>query len=182
MFRRLLVAFDGSAHSQRALDEAIELARATHGSVTVMMVAPEPSRLWAAGLGYGDPLDLDGLGDQVERQYQSMLDDVLRSVPWDVRNAGILKRGAAAPALIEEAHTRDHDVIVMGSRGRGELRSLLLGNVSHHVLQASPIPVLVVPVAVDDDASASSIQARAHSRTTRHDERPPSNGMPTAIL
>ena len=69
MFCRLLVAFDGSAHSQRALDEAIELAQANHGSVTVMTVAPEPSRLWSVGLGYGDPLNLDGLGYQVERQW-----------------------------------------------------------------------------------------------------------------
>ena len=69
MFRRLLVAFDGSAHSQRALDEAIELAQANHGSVTVMTGAPEPSRLWSVGLGYGDPLNLDGLGYQVERQW-----------------------------------------------------------------------------------------------------------------
>src|SRR4051794_17252256 len=84
MFRRLLVAFDGSAHSQRALHEAIELARANGGTVTVMTVAPEPSRLWSVGRGYGDPLNLDGVGDEVERQYQSMLDGALHSVPEDV--------------------------------------------------------------------------------------------------
>jgi len=182
MLRRLLVAFVGSAPSQHALDEAIELARASHGSVTVMTVAPEPSRLWSAGLGYADPLDLDGLGDQVERQHRSMLDRVVSTLPVDVPVFSILRRGAAAPALIEEADTGDHDMIVMGSRGHGELRSLLLGSVSHHVLQASPIPVLVVPVAVHDKASASSSEPGADSRTTRHDERPPSNGMPTAIL
>jgi nucleotide-binding universal stress UspA family protein len=159
MFRRLLVAFDGSAHSQRALYEAIELAQANHGSVTVMTVAPEPSRLWSVGLGYGDPLNLDGLGYQVERQYQTMLDGALDTVPADVPVNAILKRGAAAPALIDETRTKDHDLIVMGSRGRGELRSLLLGSVSHHVLHASPIPVLVVHAAVDDDISVASREA-----------------------
>jgi nucleotide-binding universal stress UspA family protein len=156
MFRRLLVAFDGSAHSQRALDEAIELARVNRGSVSVMTVAPEPSRLWAVGLGYGDPLNLDDLGDQVERQFQTILDGALHTVPADIPATAILKRGAAAPALIDETHTKDHDLIVMGSRGRGDLRSLLLGSVSHHVLQASPIPVLVVHAAVGDDVSAHS--------------------------
>jgi nucleotide-binding universal stress UspA family protein len=181
MFRRLLVAFDGSAHSQHALDEAIELARANHGSVTVMTVAPEPSRLWAAGLGYGDPLNLDGLGDQVERQYRNMLDHVVSALPADVPVTSILRRGAAAATLLEEIRAGGHDLIVIGSRGRGELRSLLLGSVSHHVMQASPIPVLVVHAVVDDDASVPSIDAPAHACTMR-DERTSTDGLPTAIL
>ena len=170
MFRRLLVAFDGSAHSQHALDEAIELARANQGSVTVMTVAPEPSRLWAAGLGYGDPLNLDGLADQVERQHRSMLDRVVCTLPADVPVSSILRRGAAAAALVEETRAGGHDLILIGSRGRGELRSLLLGSVSHHVLQASPIPVLVVPTPTPARAPAPP-----------RDERTSTDGMPTAI-
>ncbi|MGH2969404.1 MAG: universal stress protein [Solirubrobacteraceae bacterium] len=144
MFRRLLVAFDGSSHAQQALAEAIDLARTNSGTLTVIAVAPEPS-VWAMS-GYDVPIDVDRVSKEMEREYRSMLDGAASSVPADLPVTKILKRGAAGPVIADEANVGDHDLVVMGSRGRGELRSLLLGSVSHRVLQASHVPVLVVHV------------------------------------
>jgi nucleotide-binding universal stress UspA family protein len=47
-------------------------------------------------------------------------------------------------ALIEQIHRGGHDLIAMGSRGRGAVRATLLGSVSHYMLNHSPIPVLIV--------------------------------------
>jgi nucleotide-binding universal stress UspA family protein len=145
MFRHLLVAFDGSSHAQRALAEAVEMAQGNNGRLTVMAVVPD-SNLWAANSGYEAGVDVNDASDQIERDYQAMLDAAVDAVPDDVPVIKILKHGAAGAAVVDVAGAGHHDLIVMGSRGRGELRSLLLGSVSHRVVQSSPVPVLLVHV------------------------------------
>jgi nucleotide-binding universal stress UspA family protein len=145
MFRQLLVAFDGSSHAQRALAEAVDMARANHGRLTIIAVVPD-SNVWALNVGYTVAVDVDDVGQRIEREYQTMLDAAVDTVPDEVPVTKILKHGAAGAEIVDAAGAGDQDLIVMGSRGRGELRSLLLGSVSHRVLQASPVPVLVVPV------------------------------------
>lgn len=149
MFTDILVAIDGSEHSKRALAEAADLAKLADASLTVMTVVPDAS-VWTLGGGYGGlvaPVSLDDVNAQLHKEYEKLLSAAVTSVPEGVPVETVLPEGVAAPAILEQVEKGGHDLVVMGSRGRGEVRSLLLGSVSHHVLQASPVPVLVVHVA-----------------------------------
>lgn len=152
MFRHILVAIDGSDHARQALVEAIDLARTTNATLTIMTVVPKTNP-WALGGGYYVPVNLDELQRQAERNYERTLGAAIAAwVPDDMPVTGIVRRGPVAPTIVEQAVSGNHDLIVVGSRGRGELRSLLLGSVSHDVLQTSPIAVLVLHATRSADA------------------------------
>lgn len=121
------------------------MAQANNGRLTVMAVVPD-SNVWALNFGYEAAVDANGASHQIERDYQAMLDAAVDTVPDDVPVIKVLKHGAAGTTIVDVAGAGHHDLIVMGSRGRGELRSLLLGSVSHRVVQSSPVPVLLVHV------------------------------------
>ena len=144
MFRRLLVAFDDSPHARRALAEAVDFAQATHAQLTLISVVPRPSA-WVA-VGYDTPVPRDDLAVQLEDECRTALDIAVSAVPHDLPVTILLRHGDAAQSILAQADDGDHDLIVMGSRGRGRLRSLLLGSVSQDVLKASTVPVLVVHV------------------------------------
>jgi nucleotide-binding universal stress UspA family protein len=145
VFHRILVAVDGSPHAQRALVEAADLAKLSNASLTVMTAVPDIAAwMLAGGTGMVPPVSLSELNEQTRREYEQMLDKAVATVPEGVSVEKALGHGAPPSAILQQAENGGSDLIVMGSRGRGELRSLLLGSVSHHVLQTSPVPVLVV--------------------------------------
>jgi nucleotide-binding universal stress UspA family protein len=65
-------------------------------------------------------------------------------VPEGIPVSGRTATGGPGPKLLKRAAAADHDLIVMGSRGRGAIRSAVLGSVSHFVLNHATVPVLIV--------------------------------------
>jgi nucleotide-binding universal stress UspA family protein len=146
MFKNILVAVDGSKHAERAFEESMDLARSTGASVTAVTSFPDIAP-WVFVGGYGAIVpaeSLEGVHEQSRREHTRMLDELIERAGGDLEVEKVVVQGSPAEAILKQAETGGHDLIVMGTRGRGELRSLLLGSVSHHVLQTSPIPVLVV--------------------------------------
>lgn len=140
MFRKILVAVDGSAHADAALAQAIDLAQSEHAQLTGMTaVTPIPP------MSYATPgAVMPGLFETVCADAEAILRTARDHVPDDLPVRTVLTEQPVRNALIHEIANGDHDLVVMGSRGRGAVRSALLGSVSHHVLHHSPIPVLIV--------------------------------------
>ena len=142
MFHNVLVPIDGSVHSTQALLEAVDLAVATNARLTVMTCMPSPARS-LFGRGYAFGVDAQDVRD-AERDCRMLVDEAAGTVPADQPVTKVVARGRPADAIVEQARVARHDLIVMGARGRGDIRSLLLGSVSHHVLHTSPAAVLIV--------------------------------------
>jgi nucleotide-binding universal stress UspA family protein len=141
MFQNILVALDGSPDSDRALMQAIDLAESEHARLTIFSAVATPPA--AAYIGAGGVVAAT-LARDAEAETAAILRAAAERVPDDVSVSTVLSSEPARPALLHRITTADHDLVVMGSRGRGAVRSALLGSVSHYVLHHSPVPVLIV--------------------------------------
>ena len=137
MLRNILVAVDSSPHSARAVDGAVDLARSGGGHLTLVSVGTFPT-LWPSA--YLVPVT----EAELERSARASIDEAARRVPDDVVFTPMVRLGVPAEEIMAAAREGRHDLIVMGARGRGATTSLLLGSVSHAVLNQSPAAVLIV--------------------------------------
>jgi len=146
----ILVCYDGSADAQAATDRAGELMP---GQAATVLTIWEPFVGVVAHMGLGmevwpdgiDPQHMDELAeraarDRAEQGVERASDAGLNPQPrTHARGATIVE------TILSEADDVGADVIVLGTRGLTGLKSLLLGSVSHAVLQHADRPVMVVP-------------------------------------
>ena len=139
MFRSILVAIDGSPAAAAALTHAIELGRDEGARLTLITVVP--AHRWLLPSPYIAPVPTE---EELERQAQEIVDEAERRVPDDVPVSTCVRRGPVLDAILARIECAEHDLVVVGSRGRGPAGSLLLGSLSLALSRRSPVPVLVV--------------------------------------
>lgn len=125
VFQRILVAHDGSPDSQAALDLAVALARDQQAQLTILTVVPDvPVAVTSVAAG---PYDLNGV-------YTEIQENALATIGDDVAATALLRRGTPAHCIVDAA--ADHDLVVMGTHGRGRIGEALAGSVSRAVVHS----------------------------------------------
>ncbi|MGI9623133.1 MAG: universal stress protein [Acidimicrobiales bacterium] len=146
---RIVVGVEGSGGAKAALRWAIAEARHRQASVEVVTAYSNTYVPASPDFNYV-PLDPHDLESEVEKMQGYVIDEVLADLgACEVEIVRVIKRGRAADILIEAA--QGADMLVVGSRGRGGFRGLLLGSVSQRIAHHGDCPVVIVRPDLDVD-------------------------------
>lgn len=138
------VATDGSAGASRAVDMAIELARALNGEFLILTVGGDISWQQRRQLERAEGSAADAIEALANKLLDQSMERAERAGVPNVQTLGFAW-GDPAETIIEAARLENADMIVVGRRGHGRLAGLLLGSVSQKVVTLAPWVVVVVP-------------------------------------
>jgi nucleotide-binding universal stress UspA family protein len=136
---KILVPYDGSKEAESALDEAIDIAKAFDGSVTLLHVYWDPSETRV--LKAIEATEQIGVRDEPSHR-------IFHDKEKDLEKAGIkhdfvsIRATNVPDTILKIAKDEDYALIAMGSRGAGRARSWLQGSVSQKVIAEAGCPVL----------------------------------------
>ncbi|HWI81197.1 universal stress protein [Ramlibacter sp.] len=146
MYRKLLVATDGSPLSKKAVRSAIELAGAVGAELVALYVVPRyPVSYFEGGVSIA-PQEIA----RIEQQWSDKGQAVVDAVRDTAQAAGVKARAVVsrsdlvAESILSAAKKYKCDLVVMASHGRRGLKRILLGSETQHVLTHSTVPVLVL--------------------------------------
>jgi nucleotide-binding universal stress UspA family protein len=150
--KTILLATDGSPSARKATAAAVELTKATGGTLRVVTVWRVP----VYSFGYA-PVDWTPELIEAERVHAH---DVVEAAVQLAKESGVtatavLRQGDAAEEICGAAEACGADLIVLGAHGWGPIKRLVFGSVSTRVLHEAPCPVLVVR-GVEEDAGVAT--------------------------
>jgi nucleotide-binding universal stress UspA family protein len=134
---RIVVGFDGSEHSRKALERAADIA---NGATLAVVCSADVSRLMrdpAGGASAVDPADAEARTNALAEARKFVEGRGVEAV-------FIEGHGNAADVIVQEAEESGADLIVVGTRGLNAARRLFMGSVSTNVVHHAPCDVLVV--------------------------------------
>jgi nucleotide-binding universal stress UspA family protein len=154
MFKRIVVALDGSQSSQDALAMARRLAEREGGSITAVHVV---EIMAGRSAGYTVHPDEEEIGSRIAESVDAAKQDGIDATLQQHQTV----MGGPGPIIARVARETNADVIVSGTRGHSRLAGMLLGSVTQKLLHLAPCPVLVVPAAENRKAGEEAADTAA---------------------
>ncbi len=137
MIKNILIPVDGSEGSDRAITHAISLAEVCGAKLNFLYVANINQLAINACLS-------DAILEAVTKAGNVILERAMQMVPTGIEKEAFSETGSPAVVILDFADSIEADLVVMGSRGLGVVKGVLLGSVSQYIVEQSKCPVLVV--------------------------------------
>jgi nucleotide-binding universal stress UspA family protein len=145
MYTRILVAIDNSTTAQKALDEAITLARSLGARLCIVNAADE-GPLTQHGMGLGSYIDVDKIKEEMRSAGHALLAQALAKAAGCQAEVKLLESAQKrlGDMIIAAATEWQADLIVMGTHGRRGFERFLVGSVAEHMVRTSTTSLLLV--------------------------------------
>jgi len=134
MYRKILLAVDGSEHSKRAAKHALNVASLVQGAKVEVISVIDLSKVKTEVL-HGE---LKQKRQQALEEIKSMFEK--ENVSYELK----IERGDPGPTIVSYANKNEFDLVVIGSRGLNSLQEMVLGSVSHKVAKRVHCPVMII--------------------------------------
>jgi nucleotide-binding universal stress UspA family protein len=137
--QKIIVAYDGSAFAQKAIDKAVELAQKEDTEIICVHVIEDFC-----------PIGLTEMDCTVVRELQTKESKVITAYAMEAfKNAGVSARvltetGSPAEMIVEAAKREGADMIIAASHGKHGARKFAFGSTTARLIERSPVPVLVM--------------------------------------
>ncbi len=144
MYQRILMPTDGSPASEAAIQQGLALAKLVGARVTFLFALENPYVTTFPEIGFEDVSNLEKLSIDLRALGNKALENAAKlaqaqGVQFDQT---LVENNRSADAILSAAKT--HDLIVIGTHGRGGLERVLIGSVAERVVRGAKTPVLVI--------------------------------------
>ncbi|KAA6447193.1 universal stress protein [Bacillus swezeyi] len=138
MYQKILLAVDGSAHSERSADHAIKIAKLAADAEVELIYVLDYSKSKSEVLHSASLAELE----HARRNKLKNIEEKFETA--DVSYHITMKHGEPGPTIVSYANDHDFDMVIVGSRGLNSLQEMVLGSVSHKVAKRVNCPVMIV--------------------------------------
>jgi nucleotide-binding universal stress UspA family protein len=144
MYKKILVALDGSYQAHKALLYAIEIANMSKAELLVLTIVPKISEMYyQPGQAAYAVEEWEAAIESGHKEILLKTENILNGYPR-LKYRTMLKKGYVSKKILEIAKDENVDLIALGHRGMGGLKSMFLGSVCRHIVDHCEIPVLIV--------------------------------------